>query len=372
MQYVMHGKIPVNLLNPTTLGSLLKNVTLLLPENLELFAGIKHNNLYMYYQIVETAILADVHSFKIMLKVPLKAMNQEFKLYKMVVYPTRILVNQYARFVLEYQYLVINSLYQNYLRMTEWEVTQCKGQDVLICPVFRAVYDTKLITCELSLYFQLPLAQKLCRRELMQLPVQPWIEQHGTVRLYYWPQQQPVHFRCYQQGSWNEFTLVLQGGGVLYNASSCYITTPEVQVQPERNGETTYAISSSKLYLPDYPPVMADHELQILQEFVPINTTAIDQLKSRLTDHHVGGDVSTLLRLHAANIRHQKNFNWLLYALVLLAVLILILVMYQFTRSYMRKLIAKCKGKTNASPTNESIPSEIIPSSKEIRINPKE
>jgi hypothetical protein len=33
---VIHGKIPVNLTNPVTFGSILKNVTLTLPENLEL------------------------------------------------------------------------------------------------------------------------------------------------------------------------------------------------------------------------------------------------------------------------------------------------------------------------------------------------
>jgi hypothetical protein len=83
IQYVIHGKIPVNLINPVTLGSILKNATLTLPENLELFAGVKHNSLYLYYQSVEKVILADVHSFKIMLKVPFKSTNQEFLMYKM-------------------------------------------------------------------------------------------------------------------------------------------------------------------------------------------------------------------------------------------------------------------------------------------------
>jgi hypothetical protein len=296
-------------------------------------------------------------------------MNQEFIMYKMVVFPTRILDEQYVQFVLDYQYLVINSLHQNYLLMTEWELTQCKGQDVLVCPVSRAVYSTKLMTYELSLYFQLTLAQKLCQRELLKLPVHPRLEQHGAVRSYYWPQQQPVHFRCHQQGSWVEFTLVLQGAGVLYNASACYIATTELQVYPERKGEATYAVPTPRLYAPDGPMVLADHELGTLRELIAINTTEVDQLTTRITSHRYGGDVNNLLQLHAVHLQHQRKFSWVYYALISMATVIILMVVYHFSSPYFFRLLSRCDSAVADKQRNDPLPNEVIPSNRDVELS---
>lgn len=73
-------------------------MTLLLPDNSEIFVGIRHINLYLFYRMIEAVLLADVHSFKLMLKVPLEKMDQEFVMYKMVVFPLRIFGNRYMKF----------------------------------------------------------------------------------------------------------------------------------------------------------------------------------------------------------------------------------------------------------------------------------
>jgi hypothetical protein len=52
---------------------------------------------------------------------------------------------------------------------------QCKGKDV-ICPVNQAVYNTKVISCELSLYLKSAKAQELCGRQLFTYPVQALLE----------------------------------------------------------------------------------------------------------------------------------------------------------------------------------------------------
>jgi hypothetical protein len=52
---------------------------------------------------------------------------------------------------------------------------QCKGKDV-ICPVNQAVYSTKVILCELSLYLQSDKAQELCGRKLFKYPIQALLE----------------------------------------------------------------------------------------------------------------------------------------------------------------------------------------------------
>jgi len=48
------------------LREMLKNVTL----GYELIAGLRPNNVYLYYEIIQTIMLADVHSFKLILCSP--------------------------------------------------------------------------------------------------------------------------------------------------------------------------------------------------------------------------------------------------------------------------------------------------------------
>jgi hypothetical protein len=43
--------------------------------------------------------------------------------------------------------------------MTGLKMALCKGKKIIICSVNKAVYNTKLITCELSLYLQSSEAQ---------------------------------------------------------------------------------------------------------------------------------------------------------------------------------------------------------------------
>ena len=64
------------------LREMLKNVTMILPEGYELIAGLSPNNMFLYYEMIQAMVLADVHSFKLALYVPLKTVNRHFKLFK--------------------------------------------------------------------------------------------------------------------------------------------------------------------------------------------------------------------------------------------------------------------------------------------------
>ena len=81
-----------------TFRELLRNVILTLPKGLGLIVALRPNNVYLYYEVVETIMLADVHCFKLVLNVPPKTVNRQYELYKTVVLPTRISDNAYAQF----------------------------------------------------------------------------------------------------------------------------------------------------------------------------------------------------------------------------------------------------------------------------------
>ena len=117
MQYVMIGRVPVNLITPVMLQEMLKNVKLVLRDGYELIIGLNPNNVYLYYEVIQTAMLADTHSFKLVLNVPLKTVGRQYELYKMVVIPTRILNNTYAQFEIGKDYFAINLLQRTYLTL---------------------------------------------------------------------------------------------------------------------------------------------------------------------------------------------------------------------------------------------------------------
>jgi len=48
LQFVLLGKVPLNLIKPNVLREMFKNVTMVLPEGREMIAGLNLNNMYLY------------------------------------------------------------------------------------------------------------------------------------------------------------------------------------------------------------------------------------------------------------------------------------------------------------------------------------
>ena len=55
---------------------------MVLPEDREVIAGFNLNNMYLYYDMIHAMVLADDHSFKLVLYVPLKTVNRHFEFTK--------------------------------------------------------------------------------------------------------------------------------------------------------------------------------------------------------------------------------------------------------------------------------------------------
>ena len=61
VQSVLQGKLPMNLINPTTLQIILRNVSTHLPEGYELLATPRSDNIYLYYELVSVALIGNLH-----------------------------------------------------------------------------------------------------------------------------------------------------------------------------------------------------------------------------------------------------------------------------------------------------------------------
>ena len=53
VQYTLSGKFPITIIGPNVLYSILRNISLCLPENYELIAGTKFGNIHLYYELIK-------------------------------------------------------------------------------------------------------------------------------------------------------------------------------------------------------------------------------------------------------------------------------------------------------------------------------
>jgi hypothetical protein len=102
--YTLLGNMPVSLLNPAMLHNILRNVSFHLPERYELLAGTRVENVHLYYELVNAALIGDANDVELILNVPLKTSNRYFTLHKVIALPARISDSNFAQFVRNFTY----------------------------------------------------------------------------------------------------------------------------------------------------------------------------------------------------------------------------------------------------------------------------
>jgi len=118
VQHSLSGKLPMSILSPNILHSILRNISLCLPENHELIAGTKFENIYLYYQLIKVTTVANAHGIKLILEVPLKTESQSFTLFRIIALPTPRLNDTFALYELEYEYFGLSRSQRDYILMT--------------------------------------------------------------------------------------------------------------------------------------------------------------------------------------------------------------------------------------------------------------
>ena len=78
IQCAMHGRLSIKLVNLTALQSILRKVTLRLPEDFELRAGKNMENINSYYDLTTLSIVANSQCISLLLNVPLTSAKLYF------------------------------------------------------------------------------------------------------------------------------------------------------------------------------------------------------------------------------------------------------------------------------------------------------
>jgi hypothetical protein len=107
VHYVFLGKLPLSFMGPENLMGIFRNVSLNLPDGYELAAGTSKESVHDYYDIIKTEVIADLHSFKLVMKIPLKSADRQFTLYKLVATPSRISGNKFIQYQPDFSYLAV-------------------------------------------------------------------------------------------------------------------------------------------------------------------------------------------------------------------------------------------------------------------------
>jgi hypothetical protein len=81
----------------------------------------------------------------------------------------------------------------------------------------------------------------------------PSTSQTGTARSIVLTELQLLHLQCQHKRSWEAYTMTLEGGGVLKNAGSCYLTLQGLQLYPALRGETEFSAQIPVLFTPHRP-----------------------------------------------------------------------------------------------------------------------
>jgi hypothetical protein len=140
--------------------------------------------------------MADAHIIKLIMTVPLKSMDQNFTLYRVITLPELLARDKYAIYVTNYEYLGLHSNLRDYALLTETQYSHCFKNKVVICQENIMIQNTQSLSCEGSLYFQKKDNRHLCQRRLIPQRQTPTLRFYQNHWVYFFPEQRLVMIRC--------------------------------------------------------------------------------------------------------------------------------------------------------------------------------
>jgi hypothetical protein len=104
VQYALLGKLPISLVSQVTLHRVLTNISLHLPKNYEFVAGIRRQDIHLYYELVKVSLVGKARVILLVMSDPLKTAAQFFTPYRTVVLPSRLSYDTFITYQLDYFY----------------------------------------------------------------------------------------------------------------------------------------------------------------------------------------------------------------------------------------------------------------------------
>ena len=332
---------------------ILRNITLHLPEGYELIAGTRTENIHQYYKWSKVSIVANSHSIKLILHIPLKSADHSFMLYKIIILPERISPDKFVQHAIDYPYLAIQVSQHGHIPFTEKDYSKCVTSSITVCPMDSVIVNTQRLTCAASLFFQSPNSQLLCKRNLLVNYQQSTMTQHQNIWIYHFPKPWQLTVRCLGNEASLPCTQVLLNAGLLINTAACHVSTEDLRIYPTLRGTMQTERDTPHIFTPDKVPIITPHESQQLHEMTIPTLQRMDNLNSRLATSLHTIDIDSLIHVHQNSRGAQTEVRWHTIVIILYFIIVLLGVGYLLLRSHCRKL--RCAA--TKTPDNESVTS---------------
>jgi hypothetical protein len=281
-------------------------------------------------------------------------------LHRIITLPERISSDKFIKYTTNYAFLWLQTGQLDYILLSESDFDKCCKGDVVVCPVNMAVYSVQSLTCEVSLYFQAASHYRLCKRKLLLHSQIPTLQRHGTLWTYYFPTRQQVAINCPAAVDHSPRALSLHGNGLLHNASSCRISTRDVQIIPELRGTTQTELSTLKLYVPEKVPIIADPEVRQLADMaLTTEIQKLDNIYSRFITHRQTLDLDTLLHVHHVSQVQQAQPHWHTFVATSVSIAVILGLLHLYLRPYPR--IIHCSPPKTDAPSHTASPQDPEP-----------
>jgi hypothetical protein len=268
------------------------------------------DDIHACYELIKVTSVGTAHSIKLILEVPLKTENQRFTLFKVIALPVEIINDTFALYQLEYDYFGLSYSQRDFLLLTTADVQKRHTSSVTLCPVDRALYDVRSITCESKLHFQATTKEGPCKRRLMLRYEKLTFLRHGETWIYHFPKQRQVTISCPRVRSWVTYTRKLFGAGLNHNATRCIITSGEFRTLPELHGVAHANIDAPAVYVPESLPVLSAHEFPHVEAAHAMEVNELDQLKDCLAVAQKSLDVDTLVHIQKTTLQQEAQPHW--------------------------------------------------------------
>jgi hypothetical protein len=356
LDVTMTGKLSMNLIPPTVLKNIMKNVTSYFPDGYTLCVSLKQDTFYKLYEFLDISVLVDFHSIKLILHLPLKTFERHFYLYKLITLPYKVHgLDSYVQLTTDYEYLVLDDSNQRFLLWNEANLKRCKGKGVTLCPVDIPVFSRNVLTCESSLYFQRDEARTLCSRRMVQPNFAPILIRHSRDWIYSFGVPQQVNLKCRLNSTWITSTWTLQGNGILHNASACHVTGQDFKLYPVTDSFSATTVSYQAEILVQHVEPLTHHELALLHSRSSPDVSKLENIadRSKSFKHH---DLDATLLFQTTEVKHADSHRlyWYITIPVLVAVLMTIVICntYPFV---LRSILEKFRATTQPTkPTEHS------------------
>ena len=362
LQVLLLGKIPVNLITFAHLYDVLKNVTLRLPEGYELVFGAQPGSTPWYVKYVKAAMLADLHSFYVIMYFPLTSFDRTYQLYKAVTFPTYLMNGTYVSYVLDAEYVATNMHRQAWFTLSERELKLCDGDNMKVCPANKAINYAGTDSCVLALFLQHDNAKQVCRRSISSQPPSPRLERRDSSVVYHFPEPRNVNLRCRDGENWVTTNIALEGAGILSNVNQCHISAGNLQLYAEIRGETDFEGTTPRVVFPPQLALTTDSELQQLKDL--FQTQNVEELVTAISNHKLDMKVDTLTKIYPRAAPVTNQMQWTIPVLIATSATLVLVILYYCTHTYVQGLLGcnccgrqpESRARLSADPAEATVP----------------